>query len=180
MNFCRAAGISDMDRFELVRRNHALDRAADIELFRTGQMDYVPSIDMTSATYEIVDNKRRSDGTETRGYKQISLLIPPPTQIKVERGVHVNEISMGVAESSSIREILECKDFCRFHGTDFDFLKYISAGVVLAASSCMPRVDYRYRVVAPEKSLDEAGIAISSTQVKTAAGMVVLAESPTT
>jgi hypothetical protein len=180
MSFCRAAGISDMGRFELVRRTHALDRAADIELFCTGQMDYVPSIDMTSATYEIVDNKRKRDGTETRLYKYIFLLIPPPTQIKVEHGVHVNEISMGVAESSSIREILECKDFCRFHGTDFDFLKYISEGVVLGESSYPSSIDYRYRVVAPEKSLNEAGIVISSTQIRTAAGMVVLAESPTT
>jgi hypothetical protein len=128
MSFCRAAGISDMGSFELVRRTHSLDRAADIELFRTGQMDYVPSIDMTSATYKIVDNKIEKDGTEIRAYKYLSLLIPPPKNIKLENGVHVNEISMGVAESSSIREILECKDFYRFHGTDFEFLKYISAG----------------------------------------------------
>jgi hypothetical protein len=180
MSFCRAAGISDMGRFELVRRTHALDRAADIELFCTGQMDYVPSIDMTSAIYKIVDNKSKNDGIETPVYEYISLLIPPPTQIKVEHGVHVNEISMGVAESSSIREILECKDFCRFHGTDFDFLKYISEGVVLGESSYPSSIDYRYRVVAPEKSLNEAGIVISSTQIRTAAGMVVLAESPTT
>lgn len=88
-------------------------------------------------------------------------------------GVRIIEDVIGHQRTTTVGDILEMKDFCRFTGSNFEFLRYLGSGVV-GSSSLLES----HRVVALARDDDlHAKIEIPEDVQRNRSGMIILADS---
>lgn len=120
-----------MRQFSSASPDRAVDRDFDVLCTTTGGMEPYDSIQMYAQTYVLKKSPENS-----RDWFQI--MKPYAKTIPVEGNVRIIKNIVGHKNASSIPNILKLKAFCKFIGTDYEFLQYIGSGVTNTESAARP------------------------------------------
>lgn len=137
-----------MRQFSSVSPDRAVDRDFDILCTTTGGMEPYDSIQMYAQTYVLKKSPENS-----RDWFQI--MKPYAKTIPLEGNVRIIKNIVGHKSASSIPNVLKLKEFCKFIGTDYEFLQYIGSAVTNTESTARP---FRSLAIVSRDDLRKANI----------------------